>query len=747
MLNIFILNSFTFITTMIKRTMLAWLTVCSMSLAAFASPPDEGMWLPMFVERLNYTDMQKLGLQLTAEEIYSINHSSLKDAIVMLGGGFCSSELVSPEGLLLTNHHCAYDLIQSHSSVEHDYLTDGFWAMKKTEELANPGLTASILVRMEDVTPRMKAAIEKGKAEERDAIVAAEQNAIIEETQKENANYEIKVKSFFDGNEYYMFIYETFRDVRLVGAPPSSIGKYGGDTDNWMWTRHTGDFSVLRIYAGKDNKPADYSADNVPYKPKHFLPVSLDGVQEKDYAMIMGFPGTTDRYLTSNGVNLAIEKTNPTRVKIRGKLLETMKEHMDSDKAIEIKYASKYASISNYWKYFIGQTRGLKRLDVADKKKQEEDAFRKWVNADRDRKKKYGEALELVQQAYEELDRSALHNVYLNEAVFGSEIMGFAYNFSALEPLLMMKSTPKADLDAAIEQIRQTAAAYYKDYDRATDQDITGELMTLYAQGVSQDDMPAVLKAANGKFKGDYRAYVKDMFNRSFMSDPTKLEAFLKKPTLKALKADPAYAAFNDIFTNYRQKVAPSRKAAFEKLSQGNRLYVAGVREMNPDKKYYPNANSTMRLTYGQVLSYKPQDATFYNYFTTADGILEKEDPTNPEFIVPAKLNELIRKKDFGQYADKDGSLHVNFLSNTDITGGNSGSAVMNNKGELIGIAFDGNWEAMSGDIAFEPNFQRTISVDIRYVLFVIDKYAGATNLIKEMKLMRGSEDKKEDKK
>ena len=704
---------------------------------SFSAIADEGMWLPQLLQSLNEEDMQTHGLQLTAADLYSINQSSLKDAIVSLGG-FCTAEMISNEGLMLTNHHCGFDAIQTHSSVTNDYLEDGFWAMSRDAELENQGLTATFLISIESVTERVLAGFDTLNLSETERKVKIGEaiKEIVAETTEGN-HFSARVKSFFGGNEYYLLVYETFKDVRLVGAPPSSIGKFGGDTDNWMWPRHTGDFSLFRIYMAADGTPAEYSKENIPYKPKHFLPISLNGVNNGDYTMIYGFPGRTDRYLTSYGVQEAIEQSGPTIVDIRSEKLAIMKEAMDKSSKTKIQYAAKYAQTSNYWKYFIGQSKGLKRMRVYDKKRKIEGTFRVWVaSGDDKRQAKYGNALDLIEDAYFANRKINVPRTYLNEAVFqGAEILYFSFmmnnRFSALP------KEEKKEKRERLKDIKNTAKDFYKNYNADVDEKLLSAMLEMYYYNIPKSQHPEIFqkieKQRFGLKKLDFDYYAKKVFKKSIFASRAKFYDFLNNSSAKKIAKDPAHKTIMSIYNFYLTNHFPKRKKIRADLEKGNRLFIAGLREMNPDKKYYPNANSTMRLTYGNVGDYQPGNAMQYDYYTTIDGIMEKEDPTNEEFIVPKKLKQLYKIGDYGKYGDEEGNLRINFISNNDITGGNSGSPVINAWGELVGTAFDGNWEAMSGDIAFENQVQRTISVDIRYIMFIIDKFAGATHLIDEI--------------
>ncbi len=697
---------------------------------------DEGMWVPMFLKQLNIKDMKKMGFKLSAEDVYSVNQSSLKDAIIIFGGG-CTGEIVSPEGLIFTNHHCGYGSIQKVSTIEHDYLTDGFWSKSKAEEIPIEGLTVKFLVRMDDVTSKMFEGISDTMTEgERNEVLSTNKKAIIEEATKDN-HYKAIVENYFAGNEYYLVIYEVFTDIRLVGAPPEAVGKYGADADNWMWPRHTGDFSVFRVYMAADGGPAEYSKDNVPYKSKHYLPVSIKDRKPGDFVFIMGNPGGTDRYMTSYGIEQAINESNPAIVKIRTAKLDVMREFMDTDPKVRLQYSSKFARTANYWKYFQGQTKALKQLKVADEKRAIEDSFQAWADADEKRKEKYGDVISLFEEAYNEQEAYNLSTWYFREAFYrGTELIPYAASFRKLGTLLAADTVDQEKVDELIIKLRGKVDGHFKDYYKPIDEKLMAENMSLYFWDIPQDQQPAVLVENAKKYQGDFTKWAGDVFRTTHFADAASVEALLDNPTAEAIKNDPAIALWNGFFAKYME-MKPLSMPVYDKLEKANRLYVAGLREQYPDKKFYPDANFTMRLTYGTVGGYSPADAEEFKFYTTTDGILQKEDPNNPDFALPSKLKELILAKDFGPYANKKGEMPVAFLSNNDITGGNSGSPIMDAHGNLVGLAFDGNWEAMSGDISFDSKMQRTINVDVRYVLFIIDKLGGAQNIIDELTIVK----------
>ena len=717
-----------------KKTLLTLMTFVLSFGFCFANPkanPDEGMWLPMFFKQLNHSDMQKMGLRLTAEELYSINNSSLKDAIVQMGD-FCTGEIVSDKGLMFTNHHCGYDAIVSQSTVEHDYLNNGFVSQSFEEELPIPGLYVSFLVRMEDVTKEVLAEnINTPEKATEEAIQKNIGDLIVKYS--EEGKYKVEVKPFFEGLEYYMFIYEVFNDVRLVFAPPASIGKYGGDTDNWMWPRHTGDFSVFRVYADKNNQPAEYSKDNVPYKPKHFLPISIKGVEKGDFTMIWGYPGSTERYMTSYEVSNTINISDPAVIKAGEALLPVMKKMMDTDNAINLKYASDYAGYMNLWKNKKGELRGLKRLDVYGKKKAIEDRLVEWIAKDSDRQARYGNVISDLESASKVIAAapSNQYSWYGNLGLMCSKTALTAFRSSMYAGMLASGQVPEESIPLLTAALTSEIENLYATTDLATEKEMFKALANLLLTVPSLQEVD-ILK----EYKENPDKFTDKAFEKSVLTNKKAYEKFTKKPNFKAFQKDKIGQVAMLAYTLIAEST-PEFEEANAKFAQAKMLFVEALRKMDNTLVQYPDANFTMRMTYGQVLDYYPADAVHYDYVTTMEGLMEKEDATNPEFIVPAKLKELYEAKDYGQYADKDGKLIVCFLSNNDITGGNSGSPILNAEGHLIGLAFDGNWEAMSGDIAFEPELQRTINVDARYVLFVMDKFAGAQRLIDELTIVK----------
>ena len=694
------------------------------------NPPDEGMWLPMFIKNYNYAEMQRLGLRLTAEQLYDINHSSLKDAIVQLGDGFCTGEMVSRDGLMFTNHHCGYSSVVELSSVEHDYLMNGFFAMSREEELPVQ-FHVNFLERMEDVTAIVLADVKEDASEEaRDKVI----EAAIKKLQKENSEsgrYKVVVKPFYEGNEYYMFIYTTYEDVRLVCAPPSAIGKFGGDTDNWMWPRHTGDFTVFRIYTAPDGSPAKYDEKNVPLHPKHFLPISIKGYQPGDYTMIWGYPGTTNRFMTSYEVQNEIDVNAPAIYEPLDIILPVINDHMNADEAVRLQYADDHASLANYWKNQHGEVNSLKNLRVVEKKQQQEKELTQWINANSERQKKYGSCLNEIKKAVEGIDGNA-YKAMTNANLCLSSSATLLTAWRTRNSL----SLKKGEKGFSPEKIEALLKVYDKNMDN---KDIPTEIDVIMAtlktwERLPADKQPDIQGFLSTGFKGSKDNFKNALANSIFISKEN-FEKYLNKPNNKVLEKDPIYQYLQALTSMVI--VNQHVYSDMEKLDVPRRTYLAALKEMNANTPMYPDANSTMRTTYGTVCDYYPADGVHYNYFTTTKGILEKEIPGDPEFDVPAKLKSLILNKDFGQYADKDGTMHVCFLSNNDITGGNSGSPIMNGDGELIGLAFDGNWEALSSDIVFNTALQRCINVDARYVLFIIDKYGGQGYLLNEMDIRR----------
>jgi len=697
---------------------------------------DEGMWIPSLIGK-NYDEMVRMGLKLSKEDLYSINQASLKDAIVQFGGG-CTAEMISSKGLLLTNHHCGYGSIAGLSTVEHNYLDNGFWAKSMGEELPAPGLSVIFLQRVEDVTKEVMDFVGNATGEDYNKKFD-EIRKTIEKRASKNDKYVANVREYFNGNQILLLTYKRYTDVRLVGTPPKSLGKYGGDTDNWMWPRHTADFSMFRVYAGADNEPAAYSASNKPYTPKKYLPVSIKGVKEDDFAMIFGYPGRTNRYEVAKGIDLALTDVNPSIVNIREKRLAIMRKHMDANKAVYLNYTSSYASIANYWKYFIGQTEQLKRLKIVEKKQKQEANFVNWA---RENNRPYTDVVSDYNEAYSRYAPYAKHSVYYSEAFRAAALTRLA---AAMEPLAKAMergtTTNKDTLEKYTKPLRSGRRALMKGYDQGLDQEVFAELTKMYYNDVPKEQQPAIFHEVIFKKFGknedkaftDYAAHV---YKNTMLLDSNKFNAFLDKPTLKQLNSDPATQHAFSFVRNYEQNYAPKVETFNNEKKELAKKYIKGQMEWKKGRLFYPDANSTMRISYGKVLSYSPQDGVFYDYYTTLDGFMAKYKAGDDEFDAPKELVELYQKKDYGRYADKNGKLRTCFITNNDITGGNSGSPIINGRGELIGLAFDGNWEAMSGDIAFDKKYKRTIAVDTRFILFLVEKLGGAKNLIREMEVV-----------
>ena len=691
---------------------------------------DEGMWVLKELNKQNLARMAELGFTPSYDQLYSETDPCVANAVVIFGGG-CTGITVSNEGLIFTNHHCGFGAIQQLSSVEHDYLKDGFVSQSKQEELPVPGLTVRYLKETVDVSDRINSQI-SGIEDEFQRLSAADSiGRVICDSVGNNEFLAADVVPFYSNNKYFLVVYDVYRDVRMVFAPPSSIGKFGGDTDNWMWPRHTGDFSVFRVYANADNKPAEYNADNKPYTPTYVAEVSMQGYQDKDYAMTIGFPGSTDRYLCSWGVQQRIENSNKPRIEVRGIKQGIWKEAMLASDAVRIKYASKYAGSSNYWKNSIGMNKGLANLNVIERKRAEETAFADWVAKDQARGAKYGEVLNLLEKGYTSTNKYREALTYLNEAFSsGAEIIRLARMVQSVD----IEGATTEEITVFLEDRIQP---FFKDYEPSLDQKVLVAMMKIAKERVSPEFLQDIYTSVDKKYKGNYEKYAADVFKKTSLLSYDKIAEMLRNPKqYEKLRKDPAAELSLSVLVSIFQLQQLMGDAEYD-IAKGERLYFAGLKEMYPEKALSSDANFTMRLSYGSIGGYRPYDAAWYNYYSTDKGILEKEDPTSDEFWVQPEILDLVRSRDFGPYANEKGELQLCFLSNNDITGGNSGSPVFDKNARLIGLAFDGNWEAMSGDIAFEPDLQRCIGVDIRYVLFMIDKWGKCPRLIEELKLVR----------
>lgn len=710
-----------------KKRLGAALCLCAVALSTYA---DEGMWILKELNKQNLARMAELGFKPSVDKLYNENEPCVANAVVIFGGG-CTGITVSNEGLIFTNHHCGFGSIQKLSSVEHDYLKNGFVSQNQSEELPVPGLSVRYLRETIDVSDRINSQIDKYQDEYQRLMAADSIGNAICDSIGQNQFLAAEVVPFYNNNKYYLVTYDVYRDVRMVFAPPSSIGKFGGDTDNWMWPRQTGDFSIFRVYANAENKPAEYDAANKPYHPKYVAEVSMQGYQDKDYAMTIGFPGSTDRYLCSWGVKQRIEDSNKPRIEVRGIKQALWSEAMQASDAVRIKYASKYAGSSNYWKNAIGMNRGLANLNVIARKQAEEKAFADWVAQSQDRVAKYGEVLSLLEKGYTSTSASRNALTYLSEAFAnGAEIVRLARMVQSFDA---EKSTAEEKQVFLEDRIK----AFFKDYEPTLDQKVLAAMLKIVRERVDEDRLPDIYTKIDKKYKGDYEKYAAYLFKKTSLLSEEKIAKIINDPKEYAkISKDPAVELSLSAMMALYSLEQEMSDAEFD-IYRGERLYFAGLKEMNPDKALPSDANFTMRMSYGSIGGYRPYDAAWYNYYSTDRGVLEKEDPTSDEFYVQPEILDLFKKRDFGPYANEKGELQLCFLSNNDITGGNSGSPIFDKNARLIGLAFDGNWEAMSGDIAFEPELQRCIGVDIRYVLFMIDKWGKCPRLIDELKLVR----------
>ncbi|MBK7711545.1 MAG: S46 family peptidase [Bacteroidales bacterium] len=704
-----------------------------------ATRADEGMWIPLLIEKYNIKLMQEKGFRLSSEYIYSVNKACMKDAIVQFGGG-CTGEIISSDGLLITNHHCGYSQIQKHSSLQNDYLTDGFWAMSRKEELSNPGLTVTFLKRMEDVTDKVMQGVTDAKDNnEREKIISSNIKEIAASATA-STGYIAIVRPFYMGKQYFLFVNEIFRDIRLVGAPPSAIGKFGGETDNWVWPRHTGDFSIFRIYAGKDNKPADYSVENVPYKPLYHFPISLKGVREGDFTMVLGYPGTTTEYVPSYHIDMIKNKFNPKMIGIRTRKIEIMESAMKSDPMIRIQYSSKKAGLANSWKKWIGESQGLEKMTTIAKKQEYENRLIAWINEDSGRIEKYGNMLSDYRELYSLMSQFYVVNSYTNEVFFnsGTEAIAFARN---IKPLADLYKTDFNEDQENVTKINllESGKNFFKNYNAETDKKLFIALMTLYGENVDPLwQAPEYVKLRNS-CKGDFASVADKLYSKSIFTNEARFSEFVtgfQASAVSKLNKDPFFKIAMSVSDFLSVNIRPELTRINDSIQRLNRKYMTAQMEFEKDRVFYPDANSTLRVAYGNIKGYLSKDAVYYSYFTTLRGIMEKDNPGIYDYDVPARLRELYRSKDYGRYV-QDGEVPVCFIADNHTTGGNSGSPVINADGQLIGVNFDRAWEGVASDIAFNPEQSRNISLDIRYALFIIDKFAGAGYLLKEMTIVQ----------
>jgi hypothetical protein len=698
------------------------------------SRSDEGMWIPILLKSLNEAEMKQMGFKLTAEDIYSVNKSSMKDGVVLFGGG-CTGELISSQGLLLTNHHCGYSRIQSHSTIEHNYLKDGFWAQSHEEELPNPGLSVTFLVRMEDVTNKVLENVKNDMPEKQRKEMINDKISQIVAKLEEESHYKAYIRPFFYGNAYYLFVTETFTDIRLVGAPPSSIGKFGGDTDNWMWPRHTGDFSMFRIYANEKNEPADYSPSNVPYKSKYHFKISLKGIKPGDFTFVFGYPGRTEEYITSHAVKTLTEERNPVKIQLRQERLDIYEEFMNMSEENRIKYAAKQAGVANYWKKMIGESRGIEKTGAINDKQEFENRFLSWASDNSAGAEKYGQLIPAFDELYKEYSPILLSFDYFVEAGHSVDVLRYAFGFNSFITKLKAE---KAD-DKDFEKFAKVNEGHFKNFNAPLEKKMFVALLQYYYDSLDSKHHPKEFKFVRDKYDGDFSKYADDIFSKSIYMSQQKMDKLLnsKKQTIyKKLEEDLLYKLASSIYGNYIMNIKPTMDKYEGKLDSLYRIYMKGMMEMELGKRFYPDANSTLRVAYGKVDGYEPRDGVHYKYYTSLEGIIEKDDPAVYDYKVDKKLKELYAAKDYDRYADADGSMHVAFIATNHTTGGNSGSPVLNANGELIGVNFDRCWEGTMSDIVYDPDLCRNITLDIRYCLFIIDKFANARHLVEEMTIV-----------
>jgi len=715
---------------MFRKNILAFALIM---LSILSVSGKEGMWIPTLLNKYNIEEMKQMGFKLTAEDIYSVNQASMKDAVVLFGSG-CTGELISNDGLLITNHHCGFDAIQNHSSLEHDYLTNGFWAKTRQEELSNPELSVRFLNRMEDVSNQILSGTD-GKPNDSVAVIISRNTKQIVSKASEKGKFEASVQPLFYGNQYFLYVYEVYTDVRLVGAPPSAIGKFGGDTDNWMWPRHTGDFSYFRIYANKDNQPAKYSPDNIPYKPKMFFKISIKGIQPNDFTLVFGYPGKTQEYLPSQAIRQIMEQGDPDKIKIRDMKLGLLAADMNKDPGVRIKYAAKYANTSNSWKKWQGEVKGLKRLNAIETKVQFEKEFASWAQSSPQRKTKYGEVFTSLEKLYEQLAPYTKSNDYYGEIIQrGTDIFSIISFFESIESR-WSKMSPTARQKAQ-ESIQPKLDDYFNEYNQSTDEKVFAVLLRLYATDVDPTFLPEDFKAMMSKISQE--ELISKVYRKSIFIDQAKqseITSNLNDTKLKKFSQDRVFQIFRTLKKQFESKVEPFYTSIQKQIDTNMKLYMSGIMEMNQGKSLWPDANKTLRVAYGKVEGYEPMDGVTYNYYTTLEGIIQKDNPTIYDYNVPQKLRDLYLKKDYGRYG-KDGQMNVCFLASNHTTGGNSGSPVIDANGNLIGVNFDRGWEGTMSDLMFDPERCRNIILDIRYALFITDKLAGAGYLIDEMQLV-----------